>query len=454
MFSCRNHAIVVVGLFVLTPRSGVAQQDQWPTWRGPLASGVSMTADPPAKWSETENIKWKVKIPSSGNSSPIVWKDRIYLLTAVPVHKSATAGNEVEVRTASLPQQQGQRGQRPGGFGSAAPSGAYKFLLLCLDRKTGKTLFERVARETVPHEGHHQDHGFASYSPVTDGKHVFAFFGSRGLHCYDMDGNLKWSKDLGKMQTRNGFGEGSTPALYGDTIVVTWDHEGSDFIVAFDKNSGDEKWRKERDEPTTWSTPLIVQHGDSVQVVTAGSNRVRSYDLKTGKLIWQCSGLTSNVIPSPVYSNGTVYVTSGYRGSALLAIKLGKEGDLTGTDAITWTHNRATPYVPSPLLYEDRIYFFGSNNPILSCFDIKTGQPVIDSQRIEGMQGVYSSPVGASGRVYLVGRNGVSVVLKRSDKLEVLATNTLDDRIDASPALVGKELFLRGREYLYCISEK
>ena len=283
---------------------------------------------------------------------------------------------------------------------------------------------------------------------------MFAYFGSRGLHCYDMDGNFKWAKDLGKMQTRNGFGEGSTPALYGDMIVVTWDHEGSDFIVALDKNTGQEKWRQERDEPTTWSTPLVVKHGNTTQVITAGSNKVRSYDLQSGKLIWHCSGLTTNVIPSPVHANGVVYVTSGYRGSALLAIKLGKEGDLTGTDAITWTHNRGTPYVPSPLLYEDRLYFFASNTPTLSCFDVKTGQPVIDGERIAGLQGVYSSPVGASGRVYLVGRNGATAVLKRSDKLEILATNTLEDRIDASPALVGKEIYLRGKENLYCIAAK
>ena len=325
---------------------------------------------------------------------------------------------------------------------------------MCLDRQTGKTLWEKVVREEVPHEGHHQDHGFASFSPVTDGKHVYSYFGSRGIHCFDMQGNLKWQKDLGDMQTKMGFGEGGAPALHGDTLVINWDHEGTDFIVALNALTGDEKWRQPRDEDTTWATPLIVKVGDRTEVITTATRKIRSYDLATGKQVWECGGMTSNVIPTPVTDGANVYITSGFRGAALLAIKLGSQGDLTNTDAILWKHNKATPYVPSPLLYGDRIYFFSGNNGVLSAFDTKTGQPVLDTQRLSDIEGVYSSPVGAADKIYLLGRNGAAVVIKRSDKLEPIATNKLDDRFEASPALVGKEIFLRGQKNLYCIAEK
>jgi len=437
--------------------SSPAEQN-WPQWRGPLGNGASPTANPPLTWSETSNVRWKVKLPGSGTATPIVWGNRVFVQTAVPVGGKTAPAEQPPSPSAAAQERagrpQGGGGGGRGGFRSAQPTVPYQFMLLCLDRQTGKTLWKRVVREEVPHEGHHPEHGFASHSPVADGKHVFAYFGSRGLHCLDMQGNLKWSKDLGRMRTKMSFGEGSSPALFGDVVIVNWDHEGDDFIVALDKETGKERWRQPREEETSWTTPLVVQHEGKLQIVTAATRKIRSYDLTSGKLLWECAGLTPNPIPSPVAGHGMVYATSGFRGSALLAIRLGREGDLTGTDAIAWSHNRSTPYVPSPLLYGDKLYFFASNRGILSCFDAKTGRALIDAERIEGLQGVYASPVGAAGRVYLVGRDGTTVVLKHSDKLEVLATNRLDDGFDASPALAGKDLFLRGRQYLYCISEK
>ena len=338
---------------------------------------------------------------------------------------------------------------------SPKPDEFYQFTLLCLDRQTGKMLWQKVAREEVPHEGYRPGEGsFASSSPITDGKYVYACFGSHGLHCYDLQGNLKWEKDFGKMNIKMSFGEGSTPALSGDTIVVNWDHEGESFISALEKTAGKELWRQPREEKTSWATPLIVQHDGKAQVVTDASNKIRSYDLASGKLIWECSGLTANVIPSPVAGEGMVYSMSGFRGNALLAIRLGHTGDLTGSDAIAWSHNKGTPYVPSPLLYDDKLYFFSGNNGMISCLDAKSGNVLIDAERLEDLKNVYASPAGADGRVYLVGRNGVTLVIKHSDKLEVLATNKLDESFDASPAIAGKELFLRGHEYLYCIEEK
>ena len=436
-------------IFAGNAKSAEKEAEQnWAQWRGPQANGTSATANPPTTWSETSNIKWKVKIPGIGSSTPIIWNNFVFVQTAVPsANKSANSHQSRAILA-------GQRGGGRGGM-SVAPTGSFKFILMCLDRKTGKTLWQKTVREEVPHEGHHPDHGFASHSPITDGKHVISYFGSHGLYCFDMKGNLKWKKDLGKMQTRNAFGEGNSPALLGDTVVVKWDHEGTDdFIVAFDKNNGQQKWRQPRDESTSWSSPLIVQYGGKNQVVASATNKIRSYDLVTGKQIWECAGMTSNTIPTPVTGNNMLYAISGFRGNALLAIKLGKQGDLTGTDAIAWTHNRSTPYVPSPLLYGDNLYFFANNNGILSCFDAKSGKPILNAERIEGLPGVYASPVGAGGKVYLIGRNGTVVVIKRSAKLEILATNKLDERFDASPALAGKELFLRGQEYLYCIAQK
>ena len=435
---------------VLATGPGPGAESNWPQWRGPEGIGVSKTAEPPVSWSKEANVRWKVKIPGSGHSTPIIWEDRVFLQTAVP-KPSASPAPIAESAPAPV---QGQ--QRRGGFGGGGmkPTTPVAFTLLCLDRKTGKPLWHKVAREEIPHEGHHPDHGFSSHSPVTDGKVVIAYFGSRGLHCFDLQGNPKWSRDLGKMQTKMSFGEGSSPSLHGNIVVVNWDHEGEDFIAAFNKDTGDELWRQPREEDTSWSTPLIVSQNGKPQVITTATRRIRSYDLATGKPVWDHAGLTPNSIPTAVYGDGVLFATSGFRGSALYAIKIGKEGDLTGTDSVLWSHNRGTPYVPSPLLYQDRLYFFTGNMGRLSCFDAKTGKPLIDAAPIEGLQGVYASPVGANGRVYLVGRNGTTVVIKASDTLEILSTNALEDRIDASPALAGKDLLLRGHEYLYCISEK
>ena len=430
-----------------------------------MATGVSPAGDPPTRWSETENVKWKVQIPGSGRATPVIWGNTIFIQTAIPTGKQGTPAAKAAAlftpRFAGTlspadPPPADPPPRRPGGRGpgGAKPTEIYQFALLALDRQTGKTLWQKIAREQLPHEGHHPDGSFASYSPVTDGKHVFAYFGSRGLYCYDMEGNLKWDQDFGDQRIVMSFGEGSSPTLTGDTLIVTWDTEAESFIIALDAATGKTRWKKSREERTSWSTPLVVEYAGKKQVITTATRKIRSYDLATGDLIWECGGMTRNTIPTPVAGNGMVYAISGFQGSSLMAIKLGKTGDLTGTDAIAWEHHKTTPYVPSPLLYEDRLWFLANNNAILSCFDAKTGKPLIDAERLEGPSGVYASPVGAAGRIYLPGRNGTTLVIRNSDKLDILATNKLDEKFDASPAVVGKELFLRGHQYLYCIAAK
>jgi outer membrane protein assembly factor BamB len=435
----RPHLFIGIAFLTFVVQLAVSAQSAnqfWGAWRGPLGTGVAPSADPPLEWSETKNVKWKVEIPGRGSSSPVVWGDRIFLLTAIPAGVSPDEAHKPR-----------------GGF---TPRVAHQFKVLALNRADGKIVWERTAREEVPHEASHQDNGtWASASAITDGQHVIASFESRGVYCYDMNGTLVWQKDLGDKQMRNEFGEGSTPALHGNTLVVVWDHfvPGESFIVALDKRNGTELWRVKRDEIDTWATPAIVEEGGRTHVVVPGMKRLRSYDLATGQVLWETDGLTMNPIPSPVVGAGMVFATSGFRGNSLKAIRLaGAKGDITGTPHVVWTLDRDTPYVPSPLLYQDVLYILKTNNGLLSAFDAKTGTPHYQVQRLEQAPNVFASPVGAAGRVYIAGRDGTTVVIKHGPKFEVLAANTLDDGFDASPAVVDQEMYLRGYRYLYRIS--
>jgi len=421
--------------------------NHWPQWRGPAMTGVAPNSNPPAEWSEEKNIKWKVDLPGYGHSSPIVWEDKIFVLTAINT-EGADRVEEPEVEEESG--EGGRRGRRRG----VDPKGVYDFAVLALNRKDGSVVWQKSASKQLPHEGTHRDGSWASCSPVTDGTHLFAFFGSRGLYCYDLEGNLVWEKDLGDLSIKMSFGEGSSPALHGDTLIVNWDHEGDSFIVALDKSTGEEKWRVARDERTSWSTPLVVEREGKRQVIVNASNRIRSYNLADGSLLWECGGMTGNVIPAPVVKDGVAYLMSGFRGAALKAIDLSKaSGDVTEGEAILWERDKNTPYVPSPLLYDNNLYFLKTNDGILSCVDTDTGEPRFEAERLGDVRGVYSSPVGAAGRVYIVGREGTTMVLKNGSEYEVVAANSLNDQFSASPAVVGDELILRGHENLYCIAE-
>lgn len=341
-------------------------------------------------------------------------------------------------------------GRGHGGFGMSKPTTQYKYNLVCLDRKTGRLLWEETACQVKPHQGHHRDHGFASFTPVTDGELVWASYGSRGVYCYDVNGKKIWSKELPTMTTM--FGEGGSPTLAGNAVIVLADQRGDSFIFAFAKKTGKLLWKKARDEPTSYATPMPVTVNGKLQVIVSATNFIRSYDVQNGEVIWQCSGQTRNVIPTPVVGFGMVYCTSGFRGSALQAITLGKTGDLTDSDAVVWQVKEATPYVPSPLLYDGRLYVCSVNKEVISCYNAKTGTPHFVKQKMDEIKGVYASPTMAGGRIYFVGRNGVSYVLKPSDEYEVLAVNTLDDKFDCSPAFVGDEMYLKGKQNLYCIA--
>jgi outer membrane protein assembly factor BamB len=416
-------------------------------------TGTAPHGDPPVEWSESKNIKWKIELPGLGHATPIVWADRIYVQTAVKTDQKVASKEAGE----DPAEPQGSGGRRGGGrMRIETPAHRHKFVILALDRHTGKTIWQRTLSEELPHAGSHQDASQASNSPVTDGEHVFAYFGSRGLYGLDMDGQVIWQKDLGEMQTRRSFGEGSSPALFGDMIVVNWDHEGQSFIVALDKKTGVQRWKVDRDEPTSWATPLVIDAGGKPRVITSAANRIRAYDLGTGDLRWQCGGMTMNVIPSPFESDGLLYFASGFRGSALMAVRYaGAEGDITDSESVAWVYkDKGTPYVPSVALHDNRLYFLNTNRAILSCVDAKTGSPLYTNQRLEGLQGVYASPVAASGRVYVAGRGGKTAVIQAGPEFKLLATNALDESFAASPVIVGREILLRGRSHLYCIARK
>jgi outer membrane protein assembly factor BamB len=450
--SVRRATLAIVGaaLIAATVPAGSAPGDTfWPYWRGPAADGMAV-GDAPVTWSATQNVRWKTDIPGLGNSSPIVWGDFVFVTTAIKT--GAAAASPAAPATPPGPPG-GGRGMGPGG--GSGPQGEHKFDVICLDRKTGKILWQRTAKTAVPHEGGHNTYGsFASNSPVTDGNYVYAFFGSRGVYCYDFKGALVWEKDFGvQLRMRMAFGEGMAPVLAGNKLILVFDHEGDSFMVVLDKTTGKEIWRASRAEKTNWAAPLVVTYKGRTEVVVAGSAKVRSYDLETGKVIWECAGLGANTIPQPVRQDDLVFVMTGYRDPMLMAIRLGREGDLTGTDAVVWSQTKGNSYTPSPVIFDNKLYAL-TDTGMLSCYNARTGEPYYHQVRLPKSYSFKSSPVGANGRLYLASENDDVIVVKMGEKFEVLATNTMPDQVFiATPAITGGEIFLRSKTTLFCIKQ-
>ena len=422
-------------LFVSVPLHG---EGSWQQWRGPLATGEAPDADPPIEWSETRNVRWKTALPGKGHSTPIVTGNRIFLTAALPT------GEAFE------PRHDTAHGTHHG----VAVTHRHEFAVIAVDRTDGVIAWQRTVHSELPHEGGHVTGSYASASPITDGELIYAFFGSRGLYALDLDGEVEWEVDLGGMQTKHAHGEGASPALYDDTLIVNWDHEGPSFLVALDKKSGAERWRAQRDEVSSWATPIVVEHEGKAQVIVSGTHRIRAYDLESGRVIWECGGLSANIVASPVSTDGIVFAGSSYDSQALLAIRLaGAKGDITGSSQIVWSRDRGTPYVPSPLLYDGRLYYLRHYQGILSRVEAKTGAEPTGPFRLSAVRDIYASPVAASGRIYLTDRQGTTIVFTSEETPELLAINRLDDSFSASAAIVGREIFLRGESSLYALAE-
>jgi outer membrane protein assembly factor BamB len=407
--------------------------------------GLALDAAVPTTFSESDHVRWKVEIPGRGSSTPIIWGDTIFLQAAVPV------GEPLEVKQ-PLEEWQQDGTEIFKGLSYVPADREMRFVLLALNRADGSLRWQKVLRQEQPHEGIHPTNTWASASPVTDGERVIANFGSRGLYALDFEGHLLWELDLGDMDTRKGWGEGSSAALHDGRVFVPWDHEGESFLVALDAATGAEIWRTSRDEPSTWFTPVVVPVGGRHQVLTTGANHVRGYDSVSGALIWQGPGLTLNTIPTPLHHDGRAYLTSGYRGTMMLAIDLNDaHGEVSSGNGLAWSHDRDTPYVSSPLVLGDTLYFTKGLRGIISAANAADGTVLFGPERLPPVGEIYASPVATSTGIFLPTRDGHVLVLAPGSTHTILADNQLDDGFDASPAVVGDEMYLRGTRYLYRI---
>ena len=409
--------------------------DNWHQWRGPLATGVAPNARPPEQWSEEENIKWKAKLPGYGHSTPIVWDDTIYLTATKP---------EGEKLPPPPP-------QPPGAHNNIDAHRKHRFLVLAIDRNTGRIRWNKTVRFARPIGSTHETGTWASASPITDGKRVYAFFGSNGLYCLSLDGKVIWKKELQPLIMKHGHGEGTSPALHENTLILNCDHEGESYILAIESSSGKELWKKVRNEPTSWATPVIAHPDTHPQVIVLGTRAIRSYDLKDGEVVWSCRGLSHNVVASPIFEEGNLYAGSSYDTRAILAINtVGAKGDITNTDHVLWRATNRPPYVPCPLLLNDRLYYLRHYQNILTQREAKTGKVPHPPIRLHGLLNIYASPVAANGKIYISDQQGATLVIDQ-ESMQPRQLNRIEESINASLAISKNQLFIRGSKHLYCI---
>ena len=420
--------------------TGAAELDplhQWGQWRGPLGTGEAPHADPPLVWSEREHVRWKVPIPGKGHGAPLVFGERVYLTAALPAEALAEPIPDTS----------------PGGHDNAPITHQQVWVVLALERASGALAWQTEVSHALPHQGAHETASFASSSPATDGERIYASFGSRGVYALDAEGHTLWRADLGQMHVKHGHGEGSSPALFGDTLVVNWDHEGPSFVAALDAATGQERWRVPRDEETSWASPIVVEHDGVPQAIVSGTQRIRSYAWPTAPCSGSAAACRRTSSPRPSPRAGLVFAGSSYETRRLLAIRLGGSGDLTGGERVVWSRTEGTPYVPSPLLYGDALYVVRHYQNVLTRLEAATGAERPGALRLAGLHDIYASPLAAAGRIYVTDLSGTTAVLSHADEPRVLATNHLDDSFAASPAAAGDALFLRGEHFLYCLAD-
>lgn len=429
---------LALALGVLLAASIDARAGDWPAWRGPGGNGVAAAdAAPPLTWSEDSNVAWKVELPGLGNSSPVVVGERIYLTAAIDLN-----GLDADEPIRAQP-------------GAPNADGVHRFVVLALDRETGATIWHTVVREERPHEAGHETGSLASASVSVRGERLVAFFGSRGLFVLDLAGKVLWSKDLGDMKTLNEFGEGSTPALHEDTIVVQWDEEGPSFVAAFELETGVERWRRARDTDSSWGSPLVTVVDGKPQAILTGSDTTIAYDLASGEMVWSCAGMSKNPVNTAIAADGVLVVMNAYRGNVIQAIRLaGAKGALDAENGLLWTRQGNASYTPTPVMHAGRLYFLRDDNGVLSSVDAATGAPHYTGKRLGDVRTIHASPIVAADRLYVTSREGTTLVLRTGDEPELLATNVLDDVFDATPAFVDAEIYLRGRSHLYCVAER
>lgn len=430
----RQVTAAVCGVFAVAALAAAPQAGHWLQWRGPFHTGMAV-GDAPLRWSNTTGVTWKVPIPGRGHSTPVIVGDRMFLTTAIPTGKG-----------------QAPTGRLRGGGGGADSGLEHRFVVMALDRRSGKTLWEHTPIVATPHEGYHRVYGsFASNSPASDGERLFAFFGSRGLYAYSLDGRLLWQKDFDiQLRMDNAFGEGTAPMLHDGRLILHFDHLEGGFLTMLEPATGKELWRVPRTERFNWAAPFVATHEGRRQIIVNGLT-VRAYDFENGELLWEAAGLGENSVPQVVQHNDLVFAMSGHTVKLLMAIRLGERGVLTNTRGIVWSTPRGVSYTPSPVLHDGSLYFV-SDAGLLSNLDATTGTPHYQQQRLPKPYNFKASPVGASGKLYLATEEGDVVVVRMGDTFEVLATNTLTDQsFIASPVILDGAIYLRSRTHLFRI---
>jgi outer membrane protein assembly factor BamB len=443
--------LLLATLLPVQPSKARAPEIHWPTFRGPNASGIAEGFTTPIRWnvSAGENVKWKTPIPGLGHSSPVIWGNQLFITTAI----SGQTNAELKV----------------GLYGDIKPvedDTTHKWMVYCLDKRTGKVIWEKVAYTGVPKIKRHPKATHASSTPATDGRHVVAMFGSEGLYCYDMKGKLLWKKDLGVLDS--GFfmvpsaqwGFASSPIIFEDKVFLQCDVQKGSFVAAFNIKDGSEIWRTPRQEVPTWSSPTVYRSGDRTLLLLNGYQHIGGYDAATGKEVWRLRGGGDIPVPTPIVAHDLVFITNSHgRMAPIYAIRLDASGDIslgenaTSNKYVAWSVPRDGAYMITPLIYGDYLYS-SKNNGVLFCFEAKTGNRVYQERLGDGTTGFTASPVAAAGKLYYSSEDGDIYVVKAGPKFEVLAQNDMGDICMATPAISEGTLFFRTQGHVVAITEK
>lgn len=430
-------AAVAVGTGTVTS----ATEDQWPRFRGPGGRGISTQTGLPDRWSTTENVAWVTEIDGLGWSSPIVWDQMVFVTSVVST-------GEVEAPRAGL-YLGGERG---------APTDEHRWMVYALDVATGARVWEREVHRGVPPASHHLKNTYASETPVTDGEYVYAYFGNVGLFGLTLDGELRWSRRFDAVKTRAGWGTASSPVLHDGRLYVVNDNDEQSYLVALSKETGAELWRVDRDEGTNWSTPFVWEHDGGTEIVTTGTDKVRAYDTE-GTLLWELTGMSSIVVPTPFTEFGLLFVSSGYIGDQLrpvYAVRPGARGDISVGDgpldaSMAWYQPQAGSYNTSPVVYGDYLYTL-LDRGYMTCHDARTGEEVYGRQRIRVGAAFTASPWAYDDKIFALSEDGDTYVIKAGPDFEVIRTNPLGEFTMATPAIAHGSLFIRTASKLYRIT--
>ncbi|MEW6125971.1 MAG: PQQ-binding-like beta-propeller repeat protein [Acidobacteriota bacterium] len=446
LFAAVNYLLCValIGASLADAKTKTGSTNYWTGWRGADGQGISQETNFPTEWSETKNIQWKTAIPGAGHSSPIVWGNRIFLT-------SDTEGEVVPGAKATIHMLGKEEFKHPDWAGADKK---HTMRVICVDAVTGKILWQQVAYEGTVFDHRHRRNTYASPTAVTDGKLVYAYFGSEGIYAYDFTGRPIWKKSLGGIATL-GMGVGTSPVLYENLVILQCDEDSGEksFIVALDKKTGKEVWRVKRPVEVSWSTPVLVKTATRLELITNGNEFAISYDPKTGKELWRIEGVKSNAIHVPLVGDGLVIVSAGYPEKRTIAIKLGADGDLTKTSNVLWKYEKGTAYCASPILYKGLVYLI-SDKGILTCVDAQSGKVIYEGGRVPVPASFMASPVAFGDKILITSDDGDTFVVKAGPQHEIIRTNSVGEPVFATPALANGKIYIRGEKHLYCIANK